>query len=910
MAEQHPLYAPPSFYLGLLSQRRQETEMAIEFFAAALRADPTHVDAINNLGAALTSLAPADRTRLAKTVGLLQLPQEENRAPEGERVVADVAALERVVADRVVAGLFRRALELEPTHRWALVNLGLHLHARGRNDEAVGVFTRALEVYPEDAEVSYNLGVAQQALGKAQDAAQSFAFALKADTQHVGAALNLAALHHRYGDTGNAIELYRKAAEKVDPDDIDMIVMLRNNLGTAFFQSGEHTLAKIEHREVLAMLEASNERLSHVQDGERGYDVYIETLVNLQRARKASCDWDGWEQHVFTVKAQVHERQLQAGHSPSLLPFDSLLLPYPVTSAWRRQIAEAHSLRYVEPPTVRGGSDEFLGDVNRAGSLEHVRQERLNVRTAERERTGVVYGDEKEATSARRGGHGERVCLNIAFVGHDFDEHPTAHMIEGVFVWQKRLTRNNGERCDFSKAGRKGGPGERPANYGMMPQTTPTEAPQCCRYLAYSYGGGGLHNRRVSQKNVGGGTSSRARESIRASASSFVDLYASGHGESVEQIRADGVDILVDLQGHTLGGRAEIAAARPAPLQVSYLVYPGTSGAPYVDYLLADRHVTPPEHAGDYTESLVLLPRTYQANHYEGLMPAGEPPTAKTTESARALLRHEQGLPADLSRAVFANFNKIDKLDPESFLLWMQVLRRVPGSVLWLLEPSAVDTEREAIRRRLREESESQGVDGRRIVWAKWVSKSEHLLRHALADLFLDTLTYGAHSTATDALAGGLPFLTLAGASFASRVGVSLLRNAGPSQSALLVAGQREYEDLAVELVCTERGRKVLRELRASLKLDYRGSNRSPADKVGGGAGRKGGKAGVDRRESALPIFDTEAITRELNQAFMLMSDVHDMWKDRHRGAPGQGDTHLPHIVLTGRNKIEPPLRA
>ena len=261
------------------------------------------------------------------------------------------------------------------------------------------------------------------------------------------------------------------------------------------------------------------------------------------------------------------------------------------------------------------------------------------------------------------------------------------------------------------------------------------------------------------------------------------------------------------------------------------------------------------------------------------------PPQYALSCSALVANRREQGLPADLSRAVFANFNKIDKLDPESFSLWMQVLRRVPGSVLWLLEPGAVDTEvglrrwvfgrhgtakrrnavavdcrwlvwtlflpcmetnscccccccccredvreqdtsieyfgqfamllcfslswssnddarfctplpertklkpqnkpdpapghhfdtpqwclaapeeqREAIHRRLREEAESQGVDGRRIVWAKWVPKSEHLLRHALADLFLDTLTYGAHSTATDALAGGLPFLTLAGA--------------------------------------------------------------------------------------------------------------------------------------------------
>lgn len=286
-----------------------------------------------------------------------------------------------------------------------------------------------------------------------------------------------------------------------------------------------------------------------------------------------------------------------------------------------------------------------------------------------------------------------------------------------------------------------------------------------------------------------------------------------------------------------------------------------------------------------------------------------------------------------------------------------------------------------------------------------------------MADLFLDTLTYGAHSTATDALAGGLPFLTLAGtvvlhlimvggfigyypqgrrvvdadrvriagkltlnsgtvvlrpssnfacydtvprrrgtpfprtnlialrveelflffalrpsntlplsvgitaiaaeacfldtllhivcagASFASRVGVSLLHNAGHSQSALLVAGQREYEDLAVELVSTSRGRKVLSKLRESLNEGNRGISHSSCTYDGGSVGdREGGKAGARRAQRVLPIFDTAAITEDLNRAFMAMSDAHDMWKDQDRGARTQGISRLPHIVLTGRS--------
>lgn len=134
-------------------------------------------------------------------------------------------------------------------------------------------------------------------------------------------------------------------------------------------------------------------------------------------------------------------------------------------------------------------------------------------------------------------------------------------------------------------------------------------------------------------------------------------------------------------------------------------------------------------------------------------------------------------------------------------------------------------------------------------------------------------------------------------------MGVSLLRNAGPSQSALLVAGQREYEDLAVELVSTKRGRKILSKLRASLNdAESKSYHRSRTGKESSVKDRKGRKAGAEGGERLLPIFDTEAITKELNQAFMLMSDAHDMWKDRHRAAPGSGDTRLPHIILTGRN--------
>lgn len=177
---------------------------------------------------------------------------------------------------------------------------------------------------------------------------------------------------------------------------------------------------------------------------------------------------------------QVDVHQLQAGRSPSLLPFDSLLMSYPVTSSWRRQVAEAHSRRYAQASTVLGGSGELFIDVNRTTEPTPLGQQDFHVQAPEGMRVGGVYSNAEEPTGTMSGSNGGRVSLDIGFIGHDFDEHPTAHMIEGVFVWQKRLAGIKHEIMGVSEAletGGKGSSGEWPATY----RTTPTAAVECCR---------------------------------------------------------------------------------------------------------------------------------------------------------------------------------------------------------------------------------------------------------------------------------------------------------------------------------------------------------------------------------------------------------------------------------------------
>jgi predicted O-linked N-acetylglucosamine transferase (SPINDLY family) len=243
------------------------------------------------------------------------------------------------------------------------------------------------------------------------------------------------------------------------------------------------------------------------------------------------------------------------------------------------------------------------------------------------------------------------------------------------------------------------------------------------------------------------------RERIDAAFERRIDVRGMSDARVAALARDLGVEILIDLKGYTQDGRPGILAHRAAPVQVSWLGYPGTLAASYVDYVIADAVVLPPGAEADWSEAVVRLP-LYQPN--DVLAPVGAMVT-----------RASAGLPADAF--VFACLNNPAKITPETFAAWMEILRRAPRAVLWLYEGSpgaAVN---------LRAHAQAAGIDPERLVFAAPAPHAEHLARQGLADLMLDTWPYGAHTTASDALGGGIPVLTLPGKSFASRVGASLL---------------------------------------------------------------------------------------------------------------------------------------
>jgi predicted O-linked N-acetylglucosamine transferase (SPINDLY family) len=265
---------------------------------------------------------------------------------------------------------------------------------------------------------------------------------------------------------------------------------------------------------------------------------------------------------------------------------------------------------------------------------------------------------------------------------------------------------------------------------------------------------------------------------IFAAVTQVIDLSDKSDRSAAQLSRALNMDIAIDLGGHTVDSRTGVFAHRCAPVQVNYLGFPGTLGAPYYDYILADATVIPEDQRQHYVEKVVYLPHCYQPNDSQRKI------------SQRVFSRIEVGLPE--YGFVFCCFNNGYKILPATFDGWMHILQAVEGSVLWLLDHNPVAT------RNLQREAQARGIDANRLIFAARMPLADHLARHQLADLFIDTLPYNAHTTASDALWAGLPVLTCMGTSFAARVAASLLRTMDLPE--LITHTQATFESRAIEL--------------------------------------------------------------------------------------------------------------
>ena len=290
----------------------------------------------------------------------------------------------------------------------------------------------------------------------------------------------------------------------------------------------------------------------------------------------------------------------------------------------------------------------------------------------------------------------------------------------------------------------------------------------------------GLHDREkveVFAYYCGPELTDSTMDRIKASVDHWIDLSCMNDEVAARRIADDKIQILVDINGYTNSARSKVLAMRPAPIIVNWLGFPGTMGTPYHNYIVADGYIIPPGSERYYTEKVLRLP-CYQPNDRKRLI------------TKEAPVRADAKLPEDA--LVFCCFNGIHKITPFTWRRWMQILKAVPNSVLWLLDGMA------PTNKRLKELAVEHGIDAERIIFARKKHNPDHLARYPLADLFLDTTPYGAHTTSSDALWMGVPVLTFPGRSFASRVCGSLVTSAGLPE--LVCATPDEFVARAIEL--------------------------------------------------------------------------------------------------------------
>ena len=664
------------------------------------------------------------------------------------------------------AVLCRRVLTRDTRNAQARYFLGLAHALNGEVDAAIEQWTQSLRWNPRDFAALANLGAALAQLGRHGEAITRLRAALAIDGSQAQVHYNLGNSLLATDDLEGAIGSFRSAIA-MNPQ----LAEARNNLGVAHRRAGRLVEAGAEFARAIAID-------PHYTDARSNLDSAAQALYDLgvtqHRAGQLDAAVTSYE-HVLSLRPDVSDAWCDRGRALESLQRLSGAI-------------ESHRKALELAPADVGAMAGLLSCSVRicdwssvAQSLQRLRETATGLQAihpflalsiceepAEQLLIGAAHSQSigTPGTALARSRGPDRVPrIRIGYVSADFRDHAVAHLLVGV------LEKHDKKLFEIHAI-------------SLQPEDRTSEV----------------------------GTR------LRRAVEHYHDLSTQTDTAISERLRDLSIDIAVDLNGYTIGARPELFAHRCAPVQVSYLGYAGTSGAPYMDYLLADEVVIPAGEEASYSERIIRLPHCYLPN--DDRRPIGAPPT-----------RAEAGLPEQ--GLVLCAFTNAYKITPAVFEIWMRLLREIPGSVLWL---RAMGTEAKA---NLQREAQARGVPAERLIFAPHVaSMAEHLGRQTLADLYLDTLPYNAHSTTCDALWAGVPVLTCTGRSFASRVAASALRAVGLPE--LITHTLEEYERTALEL-CREPER--LRQLRAKLTQQRVGS----------------------------PLFDTNTYCRNLESAFRSM---------------------------------------
>lgn len=781
--------ASPDLHASLRQHQAGNLDAAMAGYRAFLQEQPNHAEANRLLGLALFArgqVAPA-REALERAAGL---------APPNAALLNDLGNARRAMGDKAAAvEAFSAAIKAEPGFAFAHFNLADAMLEAGDVQRASAAYEDIIArgIAGIDGDFHVNRGLCRLRLGDAAGAMEAFRAALALEAGHSRAAASLSDTLQKLGQHRDAVMFLTGFLDKQRAS-LETLI----SLGTGFLGLRDYSRAlglferlatakppapkaligkglalsgENRHQEAIQVFDEAFALDPNNAEALIGKGVALKALRRLPEAIETY-------RRATEVAPRAANAHLNLGNALALLNrHEEALACYERVVALEPGVTEAlSSLVYTKQrrwdwaglPEQR----QFLLERVRArqyvanpfallGICDDPELHQIAARAYTRETLPL-------AAIAQPPPATQRDRLRIGYFSADFHHHVTMHLLAGVLECHDR---------------------------------------DAFEIHAFSYG-------------------PEIEDTMRARARATVDHFHEcarlSDGAIIATARKAGIDIAVDLKGYTQDARLAPFAARLAPVQVSYLGYPGTIGADFLDYILADATVLPMDQQRFYDENIIHLPDSYQANDDRRVIAPDTPSRA------------EAGLPAD--GFVYCCFNNAYKIMPEIFASWMRILAAVPGSVLWLLANDA-----DSIAR-LRGVAEVQGIDPARLVFGPSLPSAQHLARHRLADLFLDTLPYNAHTTASDALWAGLPVLTQLGQAFAGRVAASLLNAVGLPE--MITRDAAAYEALAIAI-----GRDAARAAALKAKL----------------------AAAIP----TAPLFNTPRFTRHLEGAYRMMWQRH-----------------------------------
>lgn len=663
--------------------------------------------------------------------------------------------------------LIKRAIHLDSMAPSYYNNLGLAYKESGNLDEAISSYKKALQLKPDLSEAFHNMGIVFHEQKNYDEAIFCYGKAVDINPRLSESFFNSGNILKDKGETKKALSYYKKA------------VTIKEDYAEAYNNMGSI------YRELLNPLEAIKCYTEAIKINPNCAEFYENIGITFQQSEQHGDAISFYEKAAAIKKDNpeilrnigiayyemgnlkkaeeyyIKSIEIDHGNIESLAQLIHLLQQ---NCEWSR----VEQYKYLLNEKLK----KNIGCAKESAALPflslslHYNDPSMNFNIA-KTRSSYISNHMKKKNISFCFDLKRKNRIKIGYISNDFRNHPVAHLIMGLFELHNR------------------------SNFQIN---------------CYSYG-----------KDEG----KYYKDRIKNSCDSFVDIRNINNEDAARQIYNDKIDILVDLMGYTAGNRLQICALRPAPVQVTWLGFPGTTGACFFDYVIVDKTIVPESQKPYYSEKLVYMPHCYQIN------------TGNQIISDKRYRKTDFGLPEN--SFVFCSFNQEYKIEPAIFDIWMNILHQVSGSVLWLLSKNRL------AQNNLKKYAHNKGIDPRRIIFATSIEKSEHLSRHHLADLALDTRIYNGHTTTSDALWADTPVIVLTGKHFASRVSSSILSSIGLSQ--LRTETLNEYETVAVRLAKKPQDLNLIKE---ELK----------------------------EKRSSEPLFDTTRYSENLESAYSMMWNI------------------------------------